>query len=133
MTSETPAVVAGLTVGIALIVVFSLAFGSTIALSEGKAIRTATQTAEVQTFKERYPSASEEIWRDGTDVYVVYVATKTQPDETGKGKFILTVGVGEMGATSMELECAGYTMGVYYTIFHPTLDNIMQDGCLERN
>lgn len=123
--------IVGLAVGIALIVLFSLTFGSTIALSNGNAIRSARQTVEVQAFKERYPSASEEIRRDGTDVYVIYVATNAEPDETGKGKFILTVRIGETGATSMELKCAGYDMGVYYTIDHPTLDNIREDGCLE--
>ena len=105
-------VIAGLTVGIGLIVLFSISLRP----SSDDEIRTKVRNLpEVQAFYERY-APLEQITHDGTSTYVDYSIERTWYSEHGDPASVvidhskvlsLVVRVDSFGRTSMTLECGG--------------------------
>ena len=139
-SSLTLPVIAGLAVGIALIVLFSMAAKPSFSMSDEE-IRIKMMTLpEVQAFYEKAfhetIPPTEEIRHEGAATYVQYQIDRTFDDgdpttpqdyDITTKVLRLTARVDSFGKTAMTLECAG-PMSTSWT---PTVSDIKTTTCLE--
>lgn len=129
MTSETSAVIAGLVLGIALIVIFASYVKPAFTMSDDEVRDKVRSLPEVQAFYERY-TPLEQIGRDGTATYVYYQIGRTWQFDYGEHSkaLWLTVRIDPYGRTSMILECLGpISVGM-----RATVDEIRKTECVEK-
>lgn len=123
-------VIAGLSVGIMLIVVFSIMFASS---SGDEIIRKVRNLPEVQAFQGRY-SPMETSWTDGITNYIAYTASGQLFDpsdshaELATKELRLIVETDADGRTSMTLWCLGRTSDS----LEPTIEVIRTTECIEK-
>ena len=129
-------VLAGLAMGIALIVLFSAFTKPTFTMLDEEIRQKVRKLPEVDAFNERYVGL-ETVWRDGSGTYVEYQIGRTwlynndpseyHPNPTKQLR--LTVKVDSFGRTSMILECLGHKLNDRVIA---TVDAIKTTQCIEQ-
>lgn len=146
MTSEVPAVIVGLGVGIALIAVFAWNYHPAHRWSNQEIIEYAHTLDEVQAFYETASSyhlqPTEQIRSEGNVAYADYAVTNTYrsddgdpttlEDLTASNELRLRITMGSSGDIVTELVCnQDPSLRINVIVFHATSENIRNSDCLE--
>lgn len=124
----TPVIV-GLAIGIALIVLFSLAYKPSLSFSDVELIGKTKTSEKVQLFLQKYPDAKITVARLELGTEVTYAAekpvTNLDASQDGSSEKRLIVLVGSTGDASMTMRLDCYQAGNLLTgIDHVTADDI---------